>query len=137
MKKVLLALAVMVMSLGFVSCKNSGADLKSIVEKAKTEGSKWTVDEWKTAFKDAVMAVKPAYEKMASVAKKAEGITDASELAKIMEEMQQVQKDNADVEKLMKEFEEIAKATENGKAVADDEEFGKQVMKEAGLESLI
>lgn len=137
MKKVLLALAVMVMSLGFVSCKNSGADLKSIVEKAKTEGSKWTVDEWKTAFKDAVMAVKPAYEKMASVAKKAEGITDASELAKVMEEMQQVQKDNADVEKLMKEFEEIAKATENGKAVADDEEFGKQVMKEAGLESLI
>ncbi|MBQ2554759.1 MAG: hypothetical protein II562_06655 [Prevotella sp.] len=137
MKKVLLALAVMVMSLGFVSCKNSGADLKSIVEKAKTEGSKWTVDEWKTAFKDAVMAVKPAYEKMASVAKKAEGITDASELAKVMEEMQQVQKDNADVDKLMKEFEEIAKATENGKAVADDEEFGKQVMKEAGLESLI
>ena len=106
MKKVLLALAVMVMSLGFVSCKNSGADLKSIVEKAKTEGSKWTVDEWKTAFKDAVMAVKPAYEKMASVAKKAEGITDASELAKVMEEMQQVQKDNADVDKLMKEFEE-------------------------------
>lgn len=137
MKRVLLALAVMVMSLGFVSCKNSGADLKSIVEKAKTEGSKWTVDEWKTAFKDAVMAVKPAYEKMASVAKKAEGITDASELAKVMEEMQQVQKDNADVDKLMKEFEEIAKATENGKAVADDEEFGKQVMKEAGLESLI
>lgn len=137
MKKVLLALAVMVMSLGFVSCKNSGADLKSIVEKAKTEGSKWTVDEWKTAFKDAVMAVKPAYEKMASVAKKAEGITDASELAKVMEEMQQVQKDNADVDKLMKEFEEIAKATENGKAVADDEEFDKQVMKEAGLESLI
>ena len=137
MKKVLLALAVMVMSLGFVSCKNSGADIKSIVEKAKTEGSKWTVDEWKTAFKDAVMAVKPAYEKMASVAKKAEGITDASELAKVMEEMQQVQKDNADVDKLMKEFEEIAKATENGKAVADDEEFGKQVMKEAGLESLI
>lgn len=137
MKKVLLALAVMVMSLGFVSCKNSGADLKSIVEKAKTEGSKWTVDEWKTAFKDAVMAVKPAYEKMASVAKKAEGITDASELAKVMEEMQRVQKDNADVDKLMKEFEEIAKATENGKAVADDEEFGKQVMKEAGLESLI
>lgn len=137
MKKVLLALAVMVMSLGFVSCKNSGADLKSIVEKAKTEGSKWTVDEWKTAFKDAVMAVKPAYEKMASVAKKAEGITDASEQAKVMEEMQQVQKDNADVDKLMKEFEEIAKATENGKAVADDEEFVKQVMKEAGLESLI
>ena len=136
MKKVLLALAVMVMSLGFVSCKNSGADLKSIVEKAKTEGSKWTVDEWKTAFKDAVMAVKPAYEKMASVAKKAEGITDASELAKVMEEMQQVQKDNADVDKLMKEFEEIAKATENGKAVADDEEFGKQEMREDGLESL-
>ena len=111
MKKVLLALAVMVMSLGFVSCKNSGADLKSIVEKAKTEGSKWTVDEWKTAFKDAVMAVKPAYEKMASVAKKAEGITDASELAKVMEEMQQVQKDNADVDKLMKEFEEIRSRT--------------------------
>lgn len=136
MKKVLFAMAIMVMSLGFVSCKNSGADLKSLVEKAKTEGSKWSVDEWKTAFKDVLTAAKPMMEEAKEFQKKAEGMTDPSDLAKLMEEAQEFEKKNAEVTKQMAEFEEIAKGTENGKIVADDDEFGKQVLKELGLEGL-
>ena len=47
--------------------------------------------------------------------------------------MGDVQKKFDGVEKLMNEFSEIAEGCENGKAVTDDEEWGKKMMEELGI----
>ena len=137
MKKIIFALCMM-MGLFMVSCQN-GADMKSIVEKAKTEGANWSVDEWKDAFKGMMQGMKPMYEEMQGLQKEMEGKSEEEKLAAVAEMMkkgEELQKKYADVEKLMNEFEEAAKATENGKKVADDEEFGKQCLKELGMDEI-
>ena len=61
MKKVLVGMLALVMCLGMVSCSKESAapNLKDVVEKAKTEGANWSVDEWKDAFKTAMACVAP------------------------------------------------------------------------------
>ncbi len=140
MKKIIFALCMM-MGLFMVSCQN-GADMKSIVEKAKTEGANWSVDEWKDAFKEVMKGMKPMYEEMLKVQEETKALEGKSEeeqaaaAAEMMKKGEELQKKYGDVEKLMGEFEKAANATENGKKVANDEEFGKQVMKELGMEKI-
>ena len=137
MKKIIFALCMM-MGLFMVSCQNS-ADMKSIVEKAQKEGANWSVDEWKDAFKCMMQGMKPMYEEMQGLQKEMEGKSEeeqAAAAADMMKKAQELQEKYGDVEKLMGDFEKAANATENGKKVANDEEFGKQVMKELGMEGI-
>ena len=139
------------MSISYMSCKNEASkdaasgdqksavenveqtvDLAALVEKVKAEGANWSIDEWKDAFKQALMALKPMMTSMMDLQKKAEGAKE-EDLAKIMDEAQAKQKEFEPLQKAMEEFEEAAKATENGKKVIDDEEWGKQVLKELGF----
>ena len=137
MKKIIFALC-MVMGLFMVSCQN-GADMKTIVENAKKDGANWTEQQWKDAFKDMLKGMKPMYEETVKLQKEMEGKSEAEQAAaaeEIMKKGEELQAKYGDVEKLMSEFEEAAKATENGKKVADDEEFGKQCLKELGMDEI-
>lgn len=102
-----------------------------IVAKAKAEGANWSVDQWKSATKDMMIVMKPQLMKVAEMVEKMEKEPD--KVAEIMTEMTGLQKEFEPFEKLMNEFEEVAKATENGKAVMDDEAWGDQLKKELGL----
>lgn len=138
MKKALIGMLALVMCLGMVSCsKESSASLADVVAKAKTDGAKWSVDEWKDAYKQVMTAVKPMMTEIAEITKGMEAAEgqepDAAKVAEALGKLQELQTKYGDVEKLMGEFEEAAKASENGKKVAEDEEFLKGLAKELGL----
>lgn len=108
--------------------QTSAAD---IVAKAKAEGANWSVDQWKAATKDMMVVLKPMLLKISGMVEKMQKEPD--KIAEVMEEMKGLQTEFEPFEKLMNEFEEVAKATVNGKAVLDDEEWGKQLKKQLGL----
>lgn len=142
MKKVVLGMLALMMCLGLASCKQSSEtestpNMADVVEKAKAEGANWSVDEWKEAFKQMMLAAKPMMVEMSDLMKSIEAPegqdVDPAKIAEVMGKIQEVQKKYPDYEKLMNEFDEAAKASENGKKVIEDEEWGKSVMKELGL----
>ena len=140
MKKVIVGMLALIMCLGLASCgksSESAPNMAEVVEKAKTEGANWSVDEWKDAFKQMMLAVKPMMLEMSELMKSIEEPegqeVDPAKVAEVMTKVQEVQKKYPDFEKLMNEFEEAAKACENGKKVIEDEEWGKSVAKELGL----
>lgn len=150
MKKVLLLL-VAVMGLTMMSCtSNEGTkpaaadgekpaaekveekvDINELVAKAKAEGANWSVDEWKAAFKSMLIGVKPMLDFMNDMKEKMEKGSEADKI-KMLGELEAKAKEMEPFEKAMDEFNNAAQATENGKKVADDEEWGKQVLKELG-----
>ena len=153
MKKFLIGMFALVLCLGMNSCKKeapaAGADaekaaaeqveaaapsLADIVAKAKAEGANWSVDEWKESFKSMALAIKPMMVKMSEIMKKMED--DPSKAAEVMGELEKVKGEFPDYEKLMNEFSEIAEGCENGKKVADDDEWGENMLKELGVPSL-
>ena len=104
-------------------------DVNELVAKAKAEGANWSVDEWKAAFKDLLIGMKPMLDFMKDFKEKLE--KDPAAAATLMEEVQN-NKDFETLEKAMEEFTTAAEATANGKAVVDDEEWAKQTLKELG-----
>jgi hypothetical protein len=107
---------------------------KEIVAKAKTEGADWSVDQWKDAMKQALVAMKPFMESMQKLSQKTEGgEPDLNKLKEVAEDLEKNKAEYDKIEKLMNEMDSIAKTTVNGKAVIDDEEWGKSVMKELGF----
>ena len=150
MKKVLLLL-VAVMGLTMIACTtNEGTkpaaadgekpaaekveekvDINELVAKAKAEGANWSVDEWKAAFKSMLIGVKPMLDFMKDMKEKMEKGSEADKI-KMLGELEAKAKEMEPFEKAMDEFNNAAQATENGKKVADDEEWGMQVLKELG-----
>ena len=109
-------------------------NLADIVAKAKEEGANWTVDQWKEQFKSVMLAIKPMMVAMSEINGKMEAAgEDAGKMAEIMKEVADVQAKFGDIEKQMDEFSKIAEGSENGKAVIDDEEWGKKMMEELGI----
>lgn len=149
MKKVLFLLVACAMTIGFISCANTGentaaagddkantenveqkVDMNEIIAKAKAEGANWTVDQWKDAFKSMLIAAKPMFDLMKEMKEKTEANPDSA--LSMLADLETKAKEFEPIEKGMSEFEEVAKATENGKKVLDDEAWGKQIMKELG-----
>ncbi|MBO4870891.1 MAG: hypothetical protein J5565_02775 [Muribaculaceae bacterium] len=146
MKKVLLMFALFT-SLCLFSCKDAATtttengdttktetvekkvDINELAAKAKAEGANWSVDEWKAAFKDMLIGMKPMLDFMKDFKEKLE--KDPAAAATLMEKMEN-NKEFESLEKAMGEFNTAAEACENGKKVLDDEEFGKQLLKELG-----
>ncbi len=153
MKKLIIGMLALVMCLGMNSCKKEattegqkegteqaeakGPALAEIVEKAKADGANWTVDEWKEQFKNVMIAIKPMMVELNDIMKNIGGKEgedpDPAKIAEMMSKMEEVQKKYADVDSLMEQFTDIAKGFDNGKAVIDDEEWGKKIMEELGV----
>ena len=100
MKKVILGMCVMLMSVLMFSCSKANPEetLKGLVEQVKAEGSKWDAAKWKSVILEAFEAIKPMAEKMKSLAQEAE--KDPTKIAEIMK----VGEENAAVQKLFGEF---------------------------------
>lgn len=167
MKKVFVGLFVMAAAICFTSCKNEpkadanapkdgdkqevkapeatpeaepAVDLAALLEKTKAEGEKWTEDEWKAMFKDAMKAAKPMMTEMADMQKKLEeAMTKGDEAAakKLMEDMENIGKKYEDVQKQLEEFEKITDKNPIAKKLNNDEAFQKEVAKELGMEEFM
>ena len=147
MKKLFLAsIVALAMGFAFISCNQSNApvDIKTdgtpeeiltdVIAKAKADGANWTIDQWKYVYKQVAIAIKPMMVELAELTD-SDKITEEN-LEEVMEKIQKAEEQYKPLEKLMDEFSEIAKSIPNGKAVDDDEEFGKQVQEELGIPDL-
>ena len=115
-------------------------DMKAIIEKAKSEGANWSIDQWKDATRQILIGMKPMFEVMADLQKKTDDPEfqkkmqeNPAEATKLLGEFQEKMKEFAPMENIMKDFEKAAEASENGKKVLNDDEFSKELKKELGL----
>lgn len=98
------------------------ASLADIVAKAKAEGDKWSEDEWKEQFKQAMLAYKP----FAVEVDKA-GFSD-------LDKLKEIEKKYANYPDLINEMAEQAKKTKGGKVITD--QWLADTMKELGIPKL-
>lgn len=164
MKKVFVGLFVMAAAICFTSCKNEAksdanapkegdktevadapkaeetVDLAALLEKTKAESEKWTEDEWKAMFKDAMKASKPMMTEMADMQKKMEEAAakgDQEAVGKIMADLESLGKKYEEITKQLEEFEKITEANPIAKKLNDDKAFQEQIMKELGMEDFM
>ena len=153
MKKTLVVMMAFVLGLAITSCKQgpkavdpeaAAADpaqtLTELIEKSKADGSKWSVDEWKDAYKTAMVAVAPTLKEIGTIMeqfkpKEGEDI-DTTKLAEAMNKMKAIEEKFAPVQELLNQFDSISKSYPNGKAVSEDKAFEEQCMKEFGIPDL-
>ena len=115
-------------------------DMKALVEKAKTEGKDWSVDQWKDALRTMVIGMKPLFEAMADFQKKTEDPEmkkkldeDPAAAAALMGDLAKAMEDFKPMEGLMDDFSKVAEGSANGKEALNDSVWGKQLFKELGL----
>lgn len=158
MKKILLAAFALVLTLGLVSCKDKPAestgqsaseteftsettgsaamqtvnpqDVKSLVDKAQTEGAQWSVDQWKTCIKDILTAIAP---KMIELDALMEDLKDPAKIQETMDKMNAYEQDFQPINELLATFRKAAESTPNGKIAIEDIEYNKQVKRELGI----
>ena len=154
MKKTLVVMMAFVLGLAITSCKQAPkaaeaaeaatADpvqtLTELLEKAKADGAKWTVDEWKDAFKVAMTTVAPTLKEIgeitASLQTKEGEEPDTAKISEAFEKMKLMQEKYAPFEEILDQFDSISKSYPNGKAVSEDKEFEAAMMKERGIPDL-
>lgn len=95
------------------------ASLADIVAKAKAEGDKWSEDEWKEQFKQAMLAYKP----FAVEVDKA-GFSD-------LDKLKEIEKKYVNYPDMLNEMAEQAKKTKGGKVITD--QWLADTMKELGI----
>ena len=129
MRKLFIALFALMMGVTFVSC-NQAPNLGDIVAKMKTEGANWNEDQWKENLGQAMLAMKPVFEKMAEISKKAEA-GDEKALAEMISfaETQEAK----DLEKYANEIEKIVSENPVAKKVNEDQEWQKKFREENGI----
>ena len=125
MKKLLIGMLALVMAVGFTACSSGTPTMEEIVASAKADGANWTVDQWKDAYRNMAVNVKPMMDEMKEMMELLE-----KDPTKAMEMAQNLETKYAPLNKLVEEFDEIAASTENGKKVAEDKEFEEQLKKE-------
>ena len=125
MKKLLIGMLALVMAVGFTACSSGTPTTEEIVASAKADGANWTVDQWKDAYRNMAVNVKPMMDEMKEMMELLE-----KDPTKAMEMAQNLETKYAPLNKLVEEFDEIAASTENGKKVAEDKEFEEQLKKE-------
>ncbi|MBR5084721.1 MAG: hypothetical protein IKX33_08980 [Prevotella sp.] len=131
MKKLLFGLFALVLCMGLTSC--GGADLKSIAEKAKTEGANWSVDEWKAQIKSALTAAKPMMEEIKALQAEAENAgEDVSKAAEIAGKLADFMKKNEGEMNALEELMGACEKSENGKKLMEDKAFEEEIKKEFG-----
>ena len=146
MKKLFVGMFALMMLMGLAtSCNsksdanNSGAEtseaatedvraLADVIKDAKENGANWSVDEWKAAYREMAINVKPAMIEFKTVMDEMEKDPTNEETQKRFEKLLT----NTDL-MAIEEFNNIAEATENGKKVAEDDDFEKSMQEELGL----
>ena len=98
------------------------ASLADIVAKAKAEGDKWSEDEWKEQFKQAMLAYKPFAVEVDKV-----GFSD-------LDKLKEIEQKYANYPDLINEMAEQAKKTKGGKVITD--QWLADTMKELGIPKL-
>ena len=98
------------------------ASLADIVANAKAEGDKWSEDEWKEQFKQAMLAYKP----FAVEVDKA-GFSD-------LDKLKEIEQKYANYPDMLNEMAEQAKKTKGGKVITD--QWLADTMKELGIPKL-
>ena len=138
----LLAMPAAVLSSPVVQCssvlqspKPSLKALEEIVAKARANGARWNVDEWKLHTRNALVVVAPLIKRMSDLQKLAEDNPDSVTVA--MESAEALEQEMEPYTKLLDEFGTIAENTEAGKAVMEDDEWAVQVMRELGIPEFI
>ena len=107
--------------------------LAELVDQAKKDGASWSVDQWKEHFTKILVAYKPfALDMQAILDKVGKGDANFDPEAEAAE----VEKKYPRYGELLEEFTKAARATENGKKVLDDDEWGNAKMKELGIPDL-
>ena len=162
MKKLVIGMFALCLTMGMLSCGNKAAgnkdgkdsaateaqaevkeektvDVNEVLAKAKAEGANWDEAQWKDAIKDMFRALSPMLEYFKGVEdrmKEADKGTDAEKaaaVAKIMEEAEAKQKEFEPMEKAMEEFNKIAEQNPIAKKLLDDKAFQEEMKKEFNL----
>lgn len=162
MKKLVIGMFALCLTMGMMSCGNKAAgnkdgkdsaateaqaevkeektvDVNEVLAKAKAEGANWDEAQWKDAIKDMFRALSPMLEYFKGVEdrmKEADKGTDAEKAAaaaKIMEEVEAKQKEFEPMEKAMEEFNKIAEQNPVAKKLLDDKAFQEEMKKEFNL----
>ena len=154
MKKTLVVMMAFVLGLAITSCKQApkaaeaaeaaAADpaqtLTELVEKAKADGARWSVDEWKDAFKTAMTAVAPMMKEVQDLTKSVipkEGEeVDTAKVSEVMGKLKDLEDKFKPLQSAIEQFDSISKSYPNGKTVSEDKEFEKSVLAEFGLEDM-
>ena len=158
MKKILLAALALILTLSIVSCKDKPAgstdqpateaeatpestgpaaeqtvnpvDVKSLVDKARTEGTQWSVDQWKTCIKDILTVIAP---KMIELDELMEQLKDPAKIQETMDKMKVYEQEFQPINELLATFRKAAEATPNGKIAIEDIDYNRQVKRELGI----
>lgn len=149
MKKLFVGMFALVMLMGLATSCNSKSDannagaetteaateevrpLADLLKDAKENGANWSVDEWKAAYREMAINVKPAMIEWKTVTDEFDKDPTNPEAAKKMESLLT----NTDLH-AMEEFITLAESTENGKIVSEDDDFEKAMKEELGLPDL-
>ena len=152
MKKTLVVMMAFVLGMAITSCKqgpktdgaseeeaaaNPTETLNNLVEKAKSEGANWSVDQWKDAYKQAFVVMTPMLKGMYEISQAIQSAgtenADTAAISKAMAKAKELEEQFGSLGEIVAQFDSIGKTYPNGKAVSDDKEFQKELMKEAGL----
>lgn len=136
MKKLLLGLLLM-FSTGLFA---QNAELKDLIQKAKTQGATWTEAQWKDAIKEATKALAPMMKDITEItknAKKAEEDGDEDAIAKLMQDIGNIEVKYKEIDTLIDEFDAICESNEIAKKLNADDDFKDEIFKELGLEDLL
>ena len=162
MKKLVIGMFALCLTMGMMSCGNKAAgnkdgkdsaateaqaevkeektvDVNEVLAKAKAEGANWDEAQWKDAIKDMFRALSPMFEYFKGIEDRMKGAdngTDAEKAAaaaKIMEEVEAKQKEFEPMEKAMEEFNKIAEQNPIAKKLLDDKAFEEELKKEFNL----
>ncbi len=110
------------------------ASVADLLAKAKAEGAKWSVDEWKSAYKELLLTGKPIVVELQNI---------VDDLVNNPSKANEIKAKAKDLEKKVKElndeydnFEDFAKTIANGKKVVEDKAWIEKTKKELGVPDL-
>ncbi|MBR5653956.1 MAG: hypothetical protein IKX22_07720 [Prevotella sp.] len=118
----------------------AAGDLTELIAKAKSEGASWTADQWKDAFRQAMTTMAPMIKEVGALSKKAEAMSESSDMAalmKLQQEASAIQEKYSGLAQQMEEFEKLVEANEVGAKISQDEDFLQSILQALGLEGLM
>ena len=172
MKRIIIGTLVLVLCLGMSSCKKEKdssevrleeeqaaaykaatekwdlafKQLSDLVAKAKAEGDKWSVDEWKEAYKNKFLIYSKPISALKHINEKIDSLDKADDpstlehldllnhkVAELDAQIDFQKKHLDDMEALEQEFTDITNNFKNGKAVLEDKEWISQLEQEVGV----
>ena len=115
-------------------------DMKALVEKAKTEGKDWSVDQWKDAVRTMMIGMKPMFDAMKEFQAKTEDPEfkkkleeNPAEATALMADLSKALEQYKPLEGVMNDFEAAVDACPVAKGIEEDTVWFNQLIKELDL----